>query len=120
MIAPMMKMTAKRLTLSVLAVFLVLAGYRFIANTPFSLWWHAISTPSAGSIAQRLRDPDPEVRREALGQVDYIKRHDAGVIAGFPLVYYYPERESQLLLAFTELTTKDQIDELVKILGGAL
>lgn len=42
------------------------------------------------------------------------------IIAGFPLVYYYPERENQLLLAFTEMNTKEQIDELAEILGGAI
>jgi glycine dehydrogenase subunit 1 len=42
------------------------------------------------------------------------------IIAGFPLVYYYPERENQILMAFTELNTKEQIDRLAAELGGAL
>lgn len=43
-----------------------------------------------------------------------------GVIAGFPLVYYYPERENQILLAFTEVNSKQDIDRLVSELGGEL
>jgi len=43
-----------------------------------------------------------------------------GVIAGFPLVYYYPERENQLLLAFTEMNSRQDIDRLVSVLGGEL
>ncbi|MBN2134970.1 MAG: aminomethyl-transferring glycine dehydrogenase subunit GcvPA [Acidobacteria bacterium] len=42
------------------------------------------------------------------------------IIAGFPLIYYYPERENQILMAFTELNTKEQIDRLAAELGGAL
>jgi len=43
-----------------------------------------------------------------------------GVVAGFPLVYYYPERENQLLLAFTEMNSRQDIDRLVSVLGGEL
>jgi glycine dehydrogenase subunit 1 len=43
-----------------------------------------------------------------------------GVIAGFPLVYYYPDRENQILVAFTEMNSKQDIDRLVSALGGEL
>ena len=43
-----------------------------------------------------------------------------GVIAGFPLVYYYPDRQNQLILSFTEMNSKQDIDRLVSVLGGAL
>lgn len=42
-----------------------------------------------------------------------------GVIAGFPLIYYYPDRQNQLLLSFTEMNSKQDIDRLVSVLGGA-
>jgi len=43
-----------------------------------------------------------------------------GVIAGFPLLYYFPDRQNQLLLAFTEMNSKQDIDRLVSVLGGEL
>jgi glycine dehydrogenase subunit 1 len=43
-----------------------------------------------------------------------------GIIAGFPLLYYYPERENQILISFTEMNTREQIDNLTEALGGVL
>ncbi len=48
------------------------------------------------------------------------KLSEEGLIPGFPLVYYYPERANELLLAFTEMNTKEQIDKLVETIGGAI
>jgi HEAT repeat protein len=72
---------SKRLILSVVAALVVLAGFRMVASIPVSQWWHTLSTPSAGNLVKRLQDPDPEVRRRALGQVDYSKLHKADVVA---------------------------------------
>jgi glycine dehydrogenase subunit 1 len=42
-----------------------------------------------------------------------------GIVAGLPLADYFPERKRDLLLAFTEVNSKSQIDRLAEALGEA-
>jgi len=42
-----------------------------------------------------------------------------GIVAGLPLADYFPERKRDLLLAFTEMNSKSQIDRLAEALGEA-
>ncbi len=48
---------------------------------------------------------------------------ERGILAGLPLGQYYGGRENQLLVAVTEIRTKDEIDrfasELASVLAGA-
>ena len=43
-----------------------------------------------------------------------------GTIAGLPLSAYFPERSRELLLCFTEMNRKPQIDRFAKDLAEAL
>lgn len=43
-----------------------------------------------------------------------------GYAAGIPLGQYYPERENQLLIAVTEKRSKEEIDQLAKLLEAAI
>jgi glycine dehydrogenase subunit 1 len=42
---------------------------------------------------------------------------DKGFIGGYDLSTYYPELEGHMLVAVTEIRTKDEIDAFVKELG---
>ncbi|MCS7201242.1 MAG: aminomethyl-transferring glycine dehydrogenase subunit GcvPA [Dictyoglomus sp.] len=45
---------------------------------------------------------------------------DKKILAGIPLEKFFPERDKELLLAFTEMNTKEEIDYLVKSMKEAL
>ena len=45
---------------------------------------------------------------------------EKNIIAGFPLVYHYPDRENQILVTFTEMNSKADIDNFAKELEGVL
>jgi len=45
---------------------------------------------------------------------------ERGIAAGYPLGRDYPEYEDGLLVAITERRTREQIDELVEVLGAAV
>ncbi|MDD5482476.1 MAG: aminomethyl-transferring glycine dehydrogenase subunit GcvPA [Kiritimatiellae bacterium] len=45
---------------------------------------------------------------------------DRGFAAGFPLARYYPDMENELLMAFTEKRTKEEIDTFAAALEAAL
>lgn len=49
-----------------------------------------------------------------------VSRHllDNGIIGGLPLGTYEVNRQSQMLLCATELRTKEEIDQFVKVVGG--
>jgi glycine dehydrogenase subunit 1 len=59
-----------------------------------------------------------DIGKNAKEVVESLAKKD--IIAGFPLVYYYPDRENQLLVAFTEMNHKNEIDNFVKALEGEL
>src|SRR5699024_9376587 len=42
---------------------------------------------------------------------------EKGIVGGFDLGFYYPELENHMLVAVTEIRTKEQIDTFVKELG---
>ncbi|RNA68958.1 aminomethyl-transferring glycine dehydrogenase subunit GcvPA [Alteribacter keqinensis] len=67
-------------------------------------------TPFFNEFSVKLPKPVSEVNDELL---------NAGMIGGFDLSRHYPEKENQMLLAFTELRTKEEIDHLATVLGGA-
>ncbi len=77
---------------------LVEAGVEVINGTPFF-----------NEFAVKLPKPVSEVNDELLNE---------GVIGGFDLARHYPQKENQMLLAFTELRTKEEIDHLATVLGG--
>ena len=45
------------------------------------------------------------------------KLSEKGIVGGFDLGFYYPELENHMLVAVTEIRTKEQIDTFVKELG---
>ncbi|MCR6110478.1 aminomethyl-transferring glycine dehydrogenase subunit GcvPA [Bacillus sp. A301a_S52] len=45
------------------------------------------------------------------------KLFDEGIIGGLDLSRFYPDRTNQMLIAVTELRTKEEIDHLVAVLG---
>ncbi len=57
-----------------------------------------------------VRTPVP-----AAGLVEHLVGH--GVFAGVPVSRYYPDRSHELLVCATELNTKAQMDELVRLLA---
>lgn len=86
----MPRIQSKRLILSVFAVLFVLVGFQLVVSIPVSQWWHTLSMPSASSIVKRLHDPDPEVRRRALAQVDYRTSRKADVVAALTAIAKAP------------------------------
>ncbi|TMW73772.1 aminomethyl-transferring glycine dehydrogenase subunit GcvPA [Alteribacter natronophilus] len=66
-------------------------------------------TPFFNEFAVRLPKSVREVNKELL---------EAGMIGGYDLSIHYPQKENQMLLAFTELRTKEEIDHLANVLGG--
>jgi glycine dehydrogenase subunit 1 len=63
-----------------------------------------------GEFVARLRVPAAPVR-------DSLLEH--GILAGLPLGEYYPGMENDLLIAVTEMRTREQIDRLAELLGRA-
>ena len=57
-----------------------------------------------------VRTPVP-----AAGLVEHLVAH--GVFAGVPMSRYFPDRSHELLVCATELNTRAQMDELVRLLG---
>ena len=57
-------------------------------------------------------DPD-------LAGLEWLKASLEGVFAGVPLGRWYPELADCLLVAVTEQRTREEIDRLAAILGGA-
>jgi glycine dehydrogenase subunit 1 len=77
-----------------------IAGVEAVANAPFFQEFP-------------LRFPGPADRiYESLAQ--------AGIGGGLPLGLYFPERENEMLFAFTEMTTVEDIDALVRELTSIL
>ena len=50
----------------------------------------------------------------------FVKLLDKGILAGIPLVRWFKDMDKNLLLSFTEKTTRQEIDELVDALEEAL
>ena len=64
------------------------------------------------SFYRYVRLADPVTLRDRL----YAEWDELGVLGGRPLGLDYPGREDQLLLAVTELHTREDLDDLVRVL----
>lgn len=53
-------------------------------------------------------------------KIVYEALKDKRILPGIPLDRFFPERDKEILLAFTEMNTKEEIDYLVKTMGEVL
>lgn len=71
----------------------------------------AFSSPTFNEFV--VRGPRP-----AVDVLESVRTND-GIIGGFSLSRYYPERPNEFLVCVTETNTRDQIDRLVDALGSS-
>ena len=76
----------------------------------------------SSSISRRFPFAAPDKTRTSPGHCAILaalcaKLEKRGVHAGLPLSRWYPERSHELLVAVTEMNTKEQIDLLVRSLA---
>ena len=57
--------------------------------------------------------------KEATFHSEQMIKYGTSIVAGVPLGRWYPELSDCLLVAVTEKRTKDEIDRLAAVLGGA-
>jgi glycine dehydrogenase subunit 1 len=95
-------------------------GLREVAELSMTQARHLASAIEAADLGER-RFTAPYFAEVALRVPEAARRHAAlaerGIVAGHPLWSDYPELADTLLLATTELTTDEQIEELVATLG---
>ncbi|KMK76973.1 aminomethyl-transferring glycine dehydrogenase subunit GcvPA [Alkalihalobacillus pseudalcaliphilus] len=69
----------------------------------------AFEQPVFNEFILKLKSPVAEVNKQLL---------DKGFIGGYDLSQYYPELENSMLVAVTEIRTKEEIDQFVKEVGA--
>jgi len=109
------------------SIFLATVGKRGLRELADQNRWHAEYAKEALSSLPGCRLPHPgplfnefvlELPREALPVHGTLLKQ--GIVAGLPLSRYFPDRKKDLLLCFTELSSRVQIDRLVTALREAL